>query len=35
MSTWSDGLTRGSVLRGGEAALARSARMDAELRTSA
>ena len=35
MSTWSDGPTRGSVLRGGEAALARSARMDAELRTSA
>ena len=35
MSTWSDGLTRGSVLKGGEAALARSARMDAELRTSA
>lgn len=35
MSSWSDGITRGSVLRGGEAALARSARMDAELRTSA
>ncbi len=35
MSTWSDGLTRGSVIKGGQAALARSARMDAELRTSA
>jgi flagellar assembly protein FliH len=35
MSTWSDGLPRSSVIRGGEAALLRSARMDAELRTSA
>jgi len=35
MSSWSDGAgSRGSVLKGGEAALARSARMDAELRTS-
>ena len=35
MSTWSDGLTRGSVLKGGDATLVRAARMDAELRTSA
>jgi flagellar assembly protein FliH len=35
MSTWSDAGTRGFVLRGGDAALARSARMDADLRTSA
>lgn len=33
MSTWSDGGTRSTVLRGGAAALARPARMDAELRT--
>ena len=35
MSTWSDGLARGSVLKGGDALLVRSARMDTELRTSA
>lgn len=35
MSTWSEPRPRGMVVRGGEAALARSARMDAELRTSA
>ena len=35
MSTWSDGLTRGRVLKGGDAALVRTARMDTELRTSA
>jgi flagellar assembly protein FliH len=35
MSTWSDGITRGSVLKGSDALLVRSARMDTELRTSA
>ena len=35
MSTWSEPRPRGMVVRGGDAALARSARMDAELRTSA
>ncbi len=36
MSTWSDsGRARGTVLRGGDAATARSARMDSELRTTA
>ncbi len=35
MSTWSDSGSRGFVLKGGDAAVARSARMDAELRTSA
>jgi flagellar assembly protein FliH len=39
MSTWSEavlvGGTRASVIKGGEAAMARSARMDAELRTTA
>ncbi len=35
MSTWSDGLVRGTVLRGGDADTARPARMDAELRSTA
>ncbi len=35
MSSWSESRPRGTVVKGGEAALARSARMDAELRTSA
>ena len=35
MSTWSDTRARGTVLRGGDAAKARSARMDTELRTTA
>lgn len=35
MSTWSDTRTRGSVLKVGDATPVRSARMDAELRTSA
>ena len=35
MSTWSEPRQRGTVLKGGEATLVRSARMDAELRTSA
>lgn len=33
MSTWSEGITRGTVLRGGAASVARPARMDAELGT--
>lgn len=33
MSTWSEGLARGTVLRGGAAAVARPARMDSELRS--
>ena len=35
MSSWSEAPARGTVLRGGEASTARSARMDAELRTTA
>ena len=35
MSTWSDARPRGTVVKGGAAASARSARMDTELRTSA
>ena len=35
MSTWSDGLARGTVLKVGDTTHVRSARMDAELRTSA
>jgi len=33
MSTWSEGAARGTVLRGGAAAIARPARMDSELRS--
>lgn len=33
MSTWSEGAVRGTVLRGGAAAVARPARMDSELRS--
>lgn len=35
MSSWSDAPARGTVLRGGQASTARSARMDSELRTTA
>ena len=35
MSTWSETRPKGTVVKGGEAALARSARMDTELRTTA